>query len=52
MANYLDAVKAGKNVLCENPFAMNVEAADEVSAATKAKGVFIMEPSGLESTLS
>lgn len=41
--NCLDAIKAGKNVLCEKPFAMNTKQAEEVFAAAKAKGVFVME---------
>ena len=41
--NCLDAIKAGKNVLCEKPFAMNADEAEEVFAAAKEKGVFIME---------
>jgi predicted dehydrogenase len=41
--NCLDAIKAGKNVLCEKPFAMNVKEVEEVFAAAKAKGVFVME---------
>lgn len=41
--NCLDAIAAGKNVLCEKPFAMNAKQAEEVFAAAKEKGVFIME---------
>lgn len=41
--NCLDAIAAGKNVLCEKPFAMNAAQAKEVFAAAEAKGVFIME---------
>jgi len=41
--NCLDAIAAGKNVLCEKPFAMTAAQAEEVFAAAKAKGVFIME---------
>lgn len=41
--NCLDAIKAGKNVLCEKPFAMNSKQAEEVFAAAKEKGVFVME---------
>ncbi|KAK5170956.1 uncharacterized protein LTR77_004100 [Saxophila tyrrhenica] len=41
--NCLDAIKAGKNVLCEKPFTMNADEAEEVFAAAKEKGVFIME---------
>lgn len=39
----LQAIEAGKNVLCEKPFAMNSREAEEVFTAAKAKGVFIME---------
>ncbi|CAK3756545.1 hypothetical protein FE78DRAFT_150371 [Lecanosticta acicola] len=41
--NCLEAIAAGKNVLCEKPFAMNAQQAEEVFQAAKAKGVFIME---------
>lgn len=41
--NCLDAIKAGKNVLCEKPFAMNAKEAREVIEAARAKGVFLME---------
>jgi len=41
--NCLDAIKAGKNVLCEKPFTMNAREAETVFAAAKEKGVFIME---------
>lgn len=41
--NCLDAIAAGKNVLCEKPFCMNAAETAEVLAAAKAKGVFIME---------
>lgn len=41
--NCLDAIKAGKNVLCEKPFTMNAKEAEEVFAAAKEKGVFVME---------
>lgn len=39
----LDAIKAGKHVLCEKPFTMNVKEAEEVFAAAEKKGVFVME---------
>lgn len=42
-ANCLDAIKAGKNVLCEKPFTLNAKEAEEVFAAAKEKGVFVME---------
>lgn len=41
--NCLDAIKAGKHVLCEKPFTINSKEAEEVVAAAKAKGVFLME---------
>ncbi len=41
--NCLDAIRAGKNVLCEKPFTMNAKEAEEVFTAAKEKGVFIME---------
>lgn len=41
--NCLDAIKAGKNVLCEKPFAMNEKQAKEVFDAAREKGVFVME---------
>jgi predicted dehydrogenase len=41
--NCLDAIAAGKNVLCEKPFAITAKETKEVLAAAKAKGVFIME---------
>ena len=41
--NCLDAIAAGKNVLCEKPFAMNAREAEEVFAAAEKRGVFIME---------
>ena len=42
-ANCLDAIKAGKNVLCEKPFTMNATEAEEVFAAAEKQGLFIME---------
>ncbi|KAK7424848.1 hypothetical protein QQZ08_008478 [Neonectria magnoliae] len=41
--NCLDAINAGKHVLCEKPFTINSKEAEEVVAAAKAKGVFLME---------
>jgi predicted dehydrogenase len=41
--NCLDAIAAGKNVLCEKPFTLNAREAEAVLAAAKEKGVFIME---------
>ncbi|KAL5041506.1 hypothetical protein BDW71DRAFT_212083 [Aspergillus fruticulosus] len=39
----LDAIAAGKHVLCEKAFTLNATEAREVFAAAQAKGVFIME---------
>lgn len=39
----LAAIAAGKHVLCEKPFAINAAEAEEVIAAAKVKGVYIME---------
>ncbi|KAJ5352606.1 dimeric dihydrodiol dehydrogenase [Penicillium brevicompactum] len=41
--NCLDAIAAGKNVLCEKPFAINAREAKEVFEAAKEKGVFVAE---------
>jgi predicted dehydrogenase len=41
--NCLDAIAAGKNVLCEKAFTLNAPDAEEVIAAAKANGVFLME---------
>lgn len=41
--NCLDAIAAGKNVLCEKPFAMTLAQTREVFAAAEEKGVFVME---------
>ncbi|KAI1370559.1 NAD(P)-binding protein [Hypoxylon crocopeplum] len=41
--NCLDAINAGKNVLCEKPFTLNTKEAKEVFEAAKARGVFVME---------
>jgi len=41
--NCLDAIAAGKHVLCEKAFTLNVAEAKEVFAAAKKKGVFVME---------
>ncbi|KAF2187910.1 NAD(P)-binding protein [Zopfia rhizophila CBS 207.26] len=41
--NCLDAIEAGKHVLCEKAFALNAREAREVFAAAKRNGVFIME---------
>lgn len=42
-ANCLDAIAAGKHVLCEKPLTINAREAQEVVDAAKKKGVFIME---------
>ncbi|KAL5002211.1 hypothetical protein BDV10DRAFT_158600 [Aspergillus recurvatus] len=39
----LDAIAAGKHVLCEKAFTLNATEAREVLAAAQAEGVFIME---------
>ena len=41
--NCLDAIKAGKHVLCEKPFTINTREAEEVLEAAKQAGVFVME---------
>lgn len=41
--NCLDAIRAGKHVLCEKAFTLNVKDAREVFGAAKAQGVFVME---------
>lgn len=41
--NCLDAIAAGKHVLCEKPFTLNAREAREVFEAAKQKGVFIAE---------
>ncbi|KAJ6023666.1 dimeric dihydrodiol dehydrogenase [Penicillium herquei] len=41
--NCLDAIHAGKHVLCEKPFTLNTKEAEEVLCAAEAKGVFVME---------
>ncbi|PYH84781.1 NAD(P)-binding protein [Aspergillus uvarum CBS 121591] len=41
--NCLDAITAGKSVLCEKPFAINEHEARDVIHAARDKGVFIME---------
>ncbi|PIG85049.1 hypothetical protein AARAC_000712 [Aspergillus arachidicola] len=48
--NCLDAIEAGKSVLCEKPFTINEREAQEVIDAARAKGVFIME--GLANTIA
>lgn len=41
--NALDAIAAGKHVLCEKPIAMNRRDAEKMMKAARAKGVFLME---------
>ncbi|NNJ47520.1 MAG: Gfo/Idh/MocA family oxidoreductase [Acidimicrobiia bacterium] len=41
--NTLDAIAAGKAVLCEKPFALNSGQAAEMVAAARSAGVFLME---------
>lgn len=41
--NCLDAIKAGKHVLCEKPFTINLQEAKTVIEAARDKGVFLME---------
>lgn len=41
--NALDAIAAGKHVLCEKPFTLNGKDAQEIFNAAEAKGVFVME---------
>ena len=39
----LAAIAAGKHVLCEKPMAINEKEVNEMIAAAKEKGVFLME---------
>lgn len=41
--NCLDAIAAGKHVLCEKPFTINASESQEIIDAARKKGVFIME---------
>lgn len=41
--NALDAIEAGKHVLCEKAFTLNAKQAREVFEAAEKKGVFVME---------
>ncbi|KPM44214.1 hypothetical protein AK830_g2352 [Neonectria ditissima] len=41
--NCLDAIRAGKHVLCEKAFALNVAEAKDVLEEARQKGVFVME---------
>lgn len=42
-ANTLDAINAGKHVLCEKPLAMNFREATEMVKAARKQKVFLME---------
>ncbi|CAG7984079.1 unnamed protein product [Penicillium salamii] len=41
--NCLDAIAAGKHVLCEKPFTLNAREAKEIFEAAREKGIFIAE---------
>ncbi|KAJ4253985.1 hypothetical protein NW762_010386 [Fusarium torreyae] len=41
--NCLDAIAAGKHVLCEKPFTINEKEAQEIVDAARQKGIYIME---------
>ncbi|WZH47012.1 Dimeric dihydrodiol dehydrogenase [Fusarium acuminatum] len=41
--NCLDAISAGKHVLCEKPFTINAKETREIIVAAREKGVFVME---------
>ncbi|KAJ4297626.1 hypothetical protein N0V90_005519 [Kalmusia sp. IMI 367209] len=41
--NVLEAIAAGKHVLCEKPMAMNAQEGHEMIEAARKKGVFLME---------
>jgi predicted dehydrogenase len=43
LQNALDAINAGKNVLCEKPMTINAKEAKILINAAKSKGVFLME---------
>lgn len=42
-ANTLAALRAGKHVLCEKPFALNAREAQEMVAEARQRGLFLME---------
>ncbi|MEN9937859.1 MAG: hypothetical protein RLZZ387_4438 [Chloroflexota bacterium] len=42
-ANTLAALRAGKHVLCEKPFALNAAEAEEMVAEARSRGLFLME---------
>lgn len=41
--NVLDAIAAGKHVLCEKPMAMNAQLGNEMAEVARKRGVFLME---------
>lgn len=41
--NMLDAIEAGKGILCEKPFTVSSEECQEVIAAARSAGVYVME---------
>jgi dihydrodiol dehydrogenase / D-xylose 1-dehydrogenase (NADP) len=41
--NCLDAIEAGKHILCEKPFTINAKEAKDIVDAARKKGVFVME---------
>lgn len=41
--NCLDAIAAGKHILCEKPFTINAKEAKDIVDAARKKGVFVME---------
>jgi predicted dehydrogenase len=43
LKNALDAIAAGKNVLCEKPFTINGKETEQIITAAAAKNVFVME---------
>jgi predicted dehydrogenase len=43
LQNTLDAIAAGKHVLCEKPIALNTRETKKMMEAAKEKGVFLME---------
>ena len=43
LENTLDAINAGKHVLCEKPMTINARDTEKLITAAKSKGVFLME---------
>jgi predicted dehydrogenase len=43
LENALDAIAAGKHVVCEKPIAINTKDARRMIDAAKAKGVYLLE---------